>query len=182
MRCQAHLKNGQFKESVTILKLPYKGENLAMYIYMPNKGHSLDDVMSMLDELESPSELEQSLSTDYVEVWMPKFKVESSYDLKSTLNQVGLVTLFDPSKADLHGLNYNQSDKSLFVSDVVQKAFVEVNEEGTEAAAATGILMKTTAIQVPDKAIHLDRPFLFHIKDTRSGINLFAGRIMNPNQ
>ena len=86
----------------------------------------------------------------------------------------------DASNADLMGLNVNPEEKSLHVDKVMQKAFIEVNEEGTEAAAATGILMKTASVRIPQKSVIFNRPFLFFIRDHQTGLNLFSGRIMYP--
>ena len=78
------------------------------------------------------------------------------------------------------GLNANAGDKSLHVDEVVQKAFIEVNEEGTEAAAATGLMMKSTAIETPSVVFNFNKPFIFYIKDTKTGLNLFAGKVADP--
>ena len=86
--------------------------------------------------------------------------------------------MFSANQADLTGLNQDDQDKSLFVDEIVQKAFVEVNEEGTEAAAATGIMLKS--LNFPSKTFALDKPFLYFIKDSVTGLTLFAGRVSNP--
>lgn len=111
---------------------------------------------------------------------MPKFKIASEYMLKKELIELGLETAFDPSNAKLQGFNENLDTKSLFIDEIIQKAFIEVNEEGTEAAAATGVLAKSALINLDQKVIKLNRPFLFFIKDVSSGLILFSGRVSNP--
>ena len=103
-------------------KLPYKGSRLAMYLVLPNDKKNIGDT---LEAMENVKDLDQDLSKANVTISLPKFKIESSYKLKKSLNKLGLETLFDSSQADLTGLNENPKDKSLFVDDVVQKAFIE---------------------------------------------------------
>ena len=165
-------------QNVGILKLPYEGNRLAMYILMPNKGHDLSEAQELInDNLNFDEILEPKTLTD---LKMPKFKIESSYELESSLKNLGLTSIFDAANADLTGLNVDPNAKSLHVDKIVQKAFIEVNEEGTEAAAATGMLMKTTSIRMPQKEMILNKPFLFYIKDQKTGLNLFSGRLMHP--
>ena len=141
-------------------------------------GYDISHAQELVTEkLDFEDILEEKVLTD---LYMPKFKIESSYELQNTLQNLGLSLIFDASNADLTGMNVDPNAKSLHVDKIVQKAFIEVNEEGTEAAAATGILMKTTSIRVPKKEIILNRPFLFYIKDSKTGLNLFSGRLMYP--
>ena len=149
-----------------------------MYILMPKEDHDITEAQELLNEnLDFDEILEQKVLTD---LHMPKFKIESSYELQGNLKNLGLTSIFDASNADLTGMNVDPNAKSLHVDKVVQKAFIEVNEEGTEAAAATGILMKTTSIRMPEKQIVLNKPFLFYIKDGKTGLTLFSGRLMYP--
>ena len=103
-------------------KLPYKGSRLAMYLVLPNDNKNIGDT---LQAMENVKDLDQDLSEANITISLPKFKIESSYKLKKSLNKLGLETLFDSSQADLTGLNENPKDKSLFVDEVVQKAFIE---------------------------------------------------------
>ena len=93
-----------------------------MYLVLPNDNKNIGDT---LEAMENVKDLDQDLSEANITISLPKFKIESSYKLKKSLNKLGLETLFDPSQADLTGLNENPKDKSLFVDEVVQKAFIE---------------------------------------------------------
>ena len=84
---------------------------------------------------------------------------------------------FAPQEADFSGMNGN---RNLFLSAVIHKAFVDVNEKGTEAAAATGVVVGTTSVRIPRYTFRADRPFVFLIRDNRSGSLLFLGRVVNP--
>ncbi len=95
--------------------------------------------------------------------------------------QVGLAHLVFVGVADLSGISANDEEDPLYVSDVVQKAFVEVDEEGTEAAAATGVSFRTALIAEPQE-FHCDRPFLFTLRDSETGLTLFAGRFTGGEQ
>ncbi|MCX7975620.1 MAG: hypothetical protein N2646_00975, partial [Bellilinea sp.] len=97
--------------------------------------------------------------------------------LSQTLAEMGMPAAFDRSLADFSGMT---GRKDLFISDVVHKAFVDVNEEGTEAAAATAVIMELKAMPMDEVELTIDRPFLFFIEDQQSGTLLFAGRVIDP--
>jgi serpin B len=107
---------------------------------------------------------------------MPKFEFESQFGLKETLRSMGMVEPFEIS-ADFTGMS-TQSD--LHIDDVIHKAFVSVDEEGTEAAAATAVIVGTTSMPAEPVVVTLDQPFVFLIRDIQTGAILFIGRIMNP--
>jgi serpin B len=109
-----------------------------------------------------------------VSVSMPKFRFERSYDLPEHLKALGMVDAFDQGRADFSGM----ADSSLSIGAVAHKAFIEVNEEGTEAAAATAVVMITSG---PPR-FYIDHPFLLLIRDTKHGTILFMGRVMNPKE
>jgi serpin B len=113
-----------------------------------------------------------------VQVSLPKFRAESEFSLRKTLSTMGMPTTFT-DKADFAGID---PKRGLAISEVAHKAFVDVAEQGTEAAAATGITMRATAMRVSEQPVvfRADHPFLFLIRDTRSGVVLFIGRLMNP--
>jgi serpin B len=113
-----------------------------------------------------------------VQISLPRFKTESAFDLKQTLQAMGMKDAFDHDKADFSGINSEMKDLAL--STVVHKAFVAVNEEGTEAAAATGVSMAVRSIQPQPVEFKVDHPFIFLIKDNQSGTILFWGKINNP--
>jgi serpin B len=131
------------------------------------------------------TDLEKKMTPDNLEAWLramkpgrvmvtlPKFKVESQFSLKSALSRLGMPLAFS-TKADLSGIS---SRRDLQIAAVVHKAYVDVNELGTEAAAATGIGLTLTSLPPRFTA---DRPFVFLIRDNRSGSVLFLGRLMNP--
>jgi len=109
---------------------------------------------------------------------MPRFECTSSYSLPPVLSGMGMPSAFDPLEADFSGMT---GGRDLFVSDVVHKAFVKVDETGTEAAAATGAAMALTAMpQEQPVQFVLDRPFLFLIIDDLTGTVLFMGRVADP--
>lgn len=110
-----------------------------------------------------------------VDLYLPKLKLEENYDLKSTLSSMGIRNAFDPVQADFTGMSVK---KDLFISKVIHKAFVEVNEEGTEAAAATGVLVLRS--KAPPMTFKADHPFLFFIRHNKSQTILFFGRLCSP--
>ena len=115
-----------------------------------------------------------------MQVFFPRFKLESGFELKKTLISMGMKQAFSAHEADFSGMNGPPSD--LCIGAVIHKAFVDVNEEGTEAAAATAVLMTFTGrvFDVPIPVFRADHPFLFLIRDNRTGSILFMGRVTNP--
>jgi serpin B len=110
-----------------------------------------------------------------VDLWLPRFRVETQYNLNQPLKNLGMNSAFS-GDADFSGMTGN---KELFISDVAHKAFVEVSEEGTEAAAATGAVMSKTSL-VKKVEFRADHPFIYLIKDNRTGSILFMGRLFEP--
>lgn len=160
------------------LELPYEGEEVSMLLILPKAENGLKHI----EECFAPGNLDactKGMRKRDVNVFLPRFKVESTFaSLKRDLAALGLTDAFDAQLADFSGI----SPEPLFISDVVHKAFVEVNEEGTEAAAATGIIMRTTSIHPPPVTFRADRPFIFLIRENKSGKILFMGRITNPSK
>ncbi len=160
------------------LELPYLGEEVSMLILLPRKA----DGVAHIEECFSADKLAvctTPLRKTEVEVHLPRFKIESSFDsLRRTLAALGLTDAFDASRADFSGI----SEQPLWIDDVVHKAFVQVDEEGTEAAAATGIIMRTTSIPMPPKIFRADHPFIFLIRENASGKILFMGRVCDPSK
>ena len=117
-----------------------------------------------------------AISSRPVEVAIPKFRAESEFSLKEALSQMGMPTAFT-GRADFSGIDGRHD---LAISGVQHKAFVDVSEEGTEAAAATGVAVALVAMKTPPRTVfRADHPFLFLIRDTRSGAILFTGRLMS---
>jgi serpin B len=127
---------------------------------------------------ENLTALEQSSSLQRVMVYIPKFRLQTRYDLVSTLAEMGMPTAFTAG-ADFSGMDGRDD---LYVSDVIHMAYADVNEEGTEAAAATVAVMRLTAIreEPPVPVFRADHPFIFIIRDNNSGAVLFAGRVVDP--
>uniref|UniRef100_A0A668AQC9 Leukocyte elastase inhibitor n=1 Tax=Myripristis murdjan TaxID=586833 RepID=A0A668AQC9_9TELE len=164
-----------------ILELPYKGKDLSMLIFLPKE---MEDDTTGLEKLEKELTYEKfvewtqphMMDTVEVQVGLPRFKMEESYDLKDILTRMGMVDAFDVRMSDFSGMS---PANDLVLSQVVHKAFVEVNEEGTEAAAATGVIMMMRCARMPDQFI-ADHPFLFFIQHKPSMSVLFAGRFCSP--
>lgn len=159
------------------VELPYAGEPAAMDIIVPDAGR--------FEEIESAltgavfNEIIGNMNQTNLMLNLPKFKFESPFSLSSALNQLGMVNAFDSDLADFSGMTGKQD---LFIGNVIHKAFVAVDEEGTEAAAATAIIMEgVTAIRYEVNLL-IDRPFIFIIRDTVNGQILFIGRVLNPAQ
>ncbi len=159
------------------LTLPYKGNDLSMVVFLPRQPNGLPAFEKTLT-FENLTTWTTQGSAREVQVGLPKFKLTSSFGLGQQLGALGMSLAFTP-QADFSGMC---TAEQLFISSVVHKAFVDVNEEGTEAAAATGVLMQTTSIRQPTQPVvfRADHPFLFVIRDNRSGAVLFFGRVTNP--
>lgn len=160
-------QTGDFKlartDTLQALELPYEGGTLSMLILLPNPGEDL--------ALPFPEELE--LSETEVMVQLPTFKLEAEFYLGDTLASLGMPLAFS-NQADFSGMD---GSRNLFIDEVIHKAFVEVSEEGTEAAAATAVGMRTTSMP---PMFEVNRPFLFLIREKSTGIILFIGRVTDP--
>ena len=159
------------------LGLPYVDDELSMIILLSKEFDGLDEFEKTFTA-ENISKWLGKLRNRKVIVSIPKFKMTSQFALASVLKSMGMIDAFSPN-ADFSGMN---GRRDLFISAVIHKAYVDVNEEGTEAAAATAVTMKLTSVgpaQIP--VFRADHPFLFLIRDNHSGSILFIGRVMNPN-
>jgi len=141
----------------------------------------IDGLTAMEKELtvDNLAEWQKEKHSQKIEVYLPKFKMTKEFSLSQTLNKMGMPDAFDPAAADFSGMT---GTKDLFISAVLHKAFVEVNEEGTEAAAATGVVVGVTAMPAPPPVFRADHPFVFIIKDNSTGSILFVGRVMDPTK
>jgi serpin B len=156
------------------LELPYLGKELSMVVLLPKKKDGLAALEKGLSVAGLGSTLRGLRPTEVV-VTLPKFKVTAAFSLKKTLSEMGMAGAFTAG-ADFSGI---ASKGSLRLADVIHKAFVDVNEEGTEAAAATAVKVEDKSKPViPD--FRADHPFLFLIRDTRSDSILFLGRLVEP--
>ncbi len=162
-------------EKLQILEMPYEGEDLSMLILLP-KG---EDFSSLEKEtsLENLTRWRKGLNKERVDVYLPKFKFDRKYTLNNSLIKMGMPTAFS-DRADLSKMD---GTKNLKIDKVFHQAFVEVNEEGTEAAAATGVVVvPKVSIPSPVKTFRADHPFIFLILDKQNSNILFLGRVVNP--
>ncbi|XXY46683.1 serpin family protein [Sorangium sp. So ce269] len=155
------------------LELPYDGGELSMVLVLPAEGGDLEAGLDR-ERLEG---VIGSLGTRSVTMTLPKFKFESTLDLVPQLVELGMPIAFT-GRADFSGID---GQGGLFISDVLHKAFVSVDEAGTEAAAATAVVIGETSAPEP-ATIRFDRPFLLFIRDIETGAILFVGRVMNPSE
>jgi serpin B len=159
------------------LELPYQGQSLAMVILLPKAKNGLTQLESSLTSRKLETWLSK-LGTRRVQVSLPRFKLTAEANLKTTLSALGMPIAFELGKADFSGMT---GTRDFAISAVVHKAFIEVEEKGTEAAAATGVVMtRTAAMPMPPVVFRADHPFFFLIRDTQSGNILFMGRLVKP--
>uniref|UniRef100_A0A8C6SXH6 Serpin B6 n=1 Tax=Neogobius melanostomus TaxID=47308 RepID=A0A8C6SXH6_9GOBI len=153
--------------------LPYKGKDLSMLIFLPN---DIEDSTTGLEKLTYENFVEWTrpdmMDMTEVQLGLPRFKMTETYDMENVLISMGMVDAFDMARSMSPGDN-------LSLSKVVHKAFVEVNEEGTEAAAATGVVVTESCALMRPRFI-ADHPFLFFIRHNASKSILFAGRYCSP--
>lgn len=164
-------------EGYTAVELPYAGDTAAMDIIVPDAG-KFEDIESALTG-DMFNTIIGNMSQTSLMLSLPKFKFESSFGLSNTLDQLGMVDAFNANTADFSGMTGN---KDLFIGNVIHKAFVAVDEEGTEAAAATAVIMEAAGAPMWDVSLLVDRPFIFIIRDKVNGQILFIGRVLNPAQ
>ncbi len=177
MMMQQQIFNYMETETLQILELPYRGEDLSMIILLPKKVDGLADLEKSLT-LQNLKQWLSQLQVHTVTVYLPKFEMETQFNLAKQLASMGMPDAFVTLIADFSGIN---GKRDLFIQEVCHKAFVDVYEEGTEAAAATGVSIACGARTPPPPAtFRADHPFLFMIVDNRSGSILFLGRLMNP--
>jgi serpin B len=157
------------------LELPYAGDALAMFVLLPRDRDGLPRLEGALTP-EALSQWTTALRSREVAVTMPKFKLACQFSLADVLEKMGMSDAFS-TNADFSGMT---GRRDLQVSAVIHKAFVDVNEEGTEAAAATGVVMTLTAMPAPPVAFRADHPFLLLIQHKPSGSILFMGRVADP--
>ncbi|TET33063.1 MAG: serpin family protein [Planctomycetota bacterium] len=163
--------------AVSVLELPYVKDVFSMFIFLPSDADGLPALESSLTYANITSWIDSMSKCKLAEIALPKFEFTSEFNLNSVLSALGMPTAFDEGLADFSGIN--GGIEQLYISDVVHKAWVKVNEEGTEAAAATGVIIGTTSM--PPSFI-VDHPFVFIIRHNASGTILFMGRVEDPTQ
>lgn len=168
-----------------MVELPYNGDRITMLVLLPRRADGLDKLSSLLSS-ERLRQWDKSLAQREFRIKLPRFKLETEYSLKDPLMRLGMVRAFDgrPGVANFSGLcDSRDPDHQLFISAVLHKAFVEVNEKGTEAAAATVVMMEATGAPLRRPFVPsfiADHPFLFLIRDKQSGAILFIGKVEVP--
>ncbi|UCH92449.1 MAG: serpin family protein [Candidatus Aminicenantes bacterium] len=163
-------------DGYTAVDLPYKGREIAMLILVPDRGRFFEFEQALDANLVARTV--DSLVPWDLRLKMPKFKYESKVQLKEPLSRMGMPEAFDPYNADFSGMN---GLRELFIQDAFHKAFISVDEKGTEAAAATAVVITLTGAGTPFTVI-IDRPFIYLIRDIETGAILFVGRVMNPEE
>lgn len=196
-----HLASGETKQTPTmhrtesmrsgaangarIVDLPYKGSSLSMTVIVPDRVDGLAAIEASLSNA-SLGQLDKALTTQRTAVSLPKFTIDpaASLSLSSALRALGVSDAFDVRTADFTGIARPAANgEKLVLSDVVHKAFVKIDEKGTEAAAATAVIAIAAtgiAIEAPPFEVKADRPFLFLIRDKTTGLVLFLGRVTDP--
>lgn len=175
---QAKFKMGYVDEvHAQVLELPYVGEELSMVILLPDDNTDLAVVEKALtyEKFRAWTNPEK-LTEDKVQVFLPRLKLEESYDLEAFLRSLGMIDAFEEAKADFSGMSVR---KNVPVSKVMHKCFVEVNEEGTEAAAATAVVRNSRCSRIEPRFC-ADHPFLFFIRHLETNSILFCGRFSSP--
>lgn len=162
-------------EGFSVLDMPYERQETSMILILPKEPAGLPKVEKQLSEANLKKWL-GTASAHEADVTLPKYKITAQFMLNDTLKEMGMRDAFEFGKADFSGM---ASREKLFISAVVHKAFVDVNEKGTEAAAATGVGVGTLSLP-PPATFRADHPFLFLIRDNVTGSILFMGRLANP--
>ena len=160
-----------------LVELPYANGDTSMIVVLPAEGEfesfeasfGVDELAIMLEETSRPK----------VDLALPKFGIESKFSLVEELQKLGVEHAFDPASADFSGM-VEGDEADLYVGDVIHQSFVEVDEEGTEAAAATGVIVKETSLADRERVeMTVDRPFLFYVRDRPTETPLFVGRVVD---
>merc|ERR1712020_624803 len=163
------------ERQMEILELPYEDPNRSMLIVLPNAGTSTQDLVQRIGSLDLAS-IRTNGKLAKTSIFIPKFKLKFKTYLKQQMEALGVRDLFAQT-ADLSGI----SNEALSASEAVHQAFIEVNEEGTEAAAATAAVVGLRTAQQRKREFFADRPFLFVVYDFAHEVTLFAGKVVNPN-
>jgi serpin B len=162
-------------------EIPYKSGELSMIVLLPNDGAGLPTLEQSLTAANTQHWFGQLRGGAKIILTMPKFKMTQQFQLGNTLSAMGMAQAFQKGAADFSGMT---GKRDFWISAAIHKAYIDVNEEGTEAAAATGIVMRSMAMQreQPPIVFRADHPFLFVIRDNRSGGILFLGRVNDPTK
>ncbi len=159
------------------VEVPYVGETAAMDIIVPDASR-FQDMEASLDAQKFDA-IVTGMQPTMVELGLPKFSYRSSFSLSRQLSAMGMPEAFNGDRADFTGMS---NSRDLYISEVLHQAFVAVDEKGTEAAAATAVIMRATAAMQAPQRLLVDRPFIYVIRDLKSGQILFIGRVMDPTK
>jgi serpin B len=169
-------------ETFQAVELPYSGKSLSMVAFLPRKTDGLDQLEGWLSPVFLSRWLRQ-MKNQEVALYLPRFKLGSSFELTGDLAKMGMVDAFSPEFADFSGID---GTRNLVISSVLHKAWVDVTEEGTEAAAATATGVAVSGVdpnpQPPPPVFRADHPFVFLILEKHSGSILFLGRVNDPSK
>jgi len=158
-----------------ILELPYKGDEISMLVLLPTE--DIDDIEPSLT-VEKLEEWKSQMKEDRLDaIYLPKFEFDTKYFMKDALSAMGMPTAFSGG-ADFSGMT---GTRDLYIQHVIHQAFIKVDEEGTEAAAATAVIMGESAV-IQRKIFRADRPFIFIIQEKDTGNILFMGRVTDPTK
>ena len=184
MRQQEDLRYGSGDEYQAV-ELAYEGGDFAMTIVLPDSGRSREFEKSL--DYEAVQEILDGLDYELVRLTLPRFEMESAFSLSDTLADLGMPDAFDDTVANFSGIDGRLcvagGEICLLISEVLHKAFISVDEAGTEAAAATAVIIgETRAVAVGPEPVEMviDRPFLFIIRHLETGAILFVGRVLDP--
>ena len=168
-----HMKYAE-TDAYQAVELPYSDGSLSMTVILPRPGVKLADVEA------TALAAAPALTAQRVALQLPRFKIAARFALSATLAQLGMASAFAYGPADFSGID---GTRELFIGDVIHQAIIEVDEHGTVAAAATAIGMRAGSAppRDPPKAFVADHPFAFHIRDAKTGVLLFAGRLADPS-
>jgi serpin B len=165
-----------------LLELPYIGDDLSMIVVLPAARDGLVALEAQLSH-EKLTGWIGALTQKEVTVYLPRFEMKTGFSMKDTLSEMGMPSAFTPpQEGDPYSADFSRMTgaRDLFIDGVFHKAFVKVNEEGTEAAAATGLTMSLTSMPMEPEVFRADHPFLFLVRDRETGSILFMGRLVDP--
>ncbi len=167
-------------QDLTAISLPYAGEEFSMIVILPRNNATVEKLEKDLaaGTLTAWREALKEQPPREVRLYLPKFKLETDYNLVPAARRLGIRDAFLENTADFSGMGWPKGE--LWISQIKHKAYVEVDEKGTEAAAATAVEMRTTALPPPPPVFRADRPFLFVIQHDQTGAILFMGRLVDP--
>ncbi|XP_056388021.1 antithrombin-III isoform X2 [Hyla sarda] len=176
---EGKFRYGSYKDDgVQVLEMLYKGDDISMVLVLPSEGTPLETVEQTLS-LEKFSDWVNKVQEVQLSLHLPRFKIEDNFSVKEKLQKLGLVDLFDPHTARLPGI-VSGGRADLFVSDAFHKAFLEVNEEGSEAAASSAVVLAGRSFRPNRITFRANKPFLVFIREVALNAVVFMGRVSNP--